>query len=197
MVSEMCRWTQSGHLIVSWCQKCADEPSPDIISYHGVRMCMIESTSAWQICWWQTGTLFHQELIPRLRQGFHCVHSGFKGLAISSVRGIVTFNNCRSYCLDSSWTLTFLTCPVLHSFLIKGGNTWKYMAIHEIVVNLDNLLSFSWVILVWVRYPSQGYPSDANSHKETKEVWTLQPKPSQLEEQCRLGATVQPYPVIT
>ena len=51
------------------------------------------------------------------------------------------------------------------------------------MVNLDTLLSFSWVILVRARYPSypsQGYPSDANSpHKETKEVWTLQPKPSQ------------------
>ena len=47
------------------------------------------------------------------------------------------------------------------------------MAIHEIAVNLDNSLSFSSVILVQVRYPSypsQGYPSDANSHKGTKEV---------------------------
>ena len=131
-------------------------------------------------------------------------HSGFKGLAISSVQGIVTFNNCMSYCLDSSWTLTFLTnstcSPV---FPHQGG---KYTEIHEIAVNLDNSLSFSWVTLVWVRYPSypsQGYPNDANSHKETKEVWTLQPKPSlvqleeQLEEQHRLGATVQPYPAIT
>ena len=24
----------------------------------------------------------------------------------------------------------------------RGENTWKYMAIHEIAVNLDNLLSF-------------------------------------------------------
>ena len=37
------------------------------------------------------------------------------------------------------------TQPLLQFFLIKGG---KYMAIHEIAANLDNSLSFSWVILV-------------------------------------------------
>ena len=101
-------------------------------------------------------------------------HSGFKGVAISSVRGIVPFNDCRSYCLDSS-TLTFLTnspcSPVFSSS--RGEITWKYKAIHEIAVNLDNLSSFfmSNTHSRYPSYPSQGYPSNANSpHKETKEV---------------------------
>ena len=48
--------------------------------------------------------------------------------------------------------------------------------------------------------PKPRYPSDANSNKETKKVWTLQPKPSlvqleeQLEEWHRQGAVVQHYP---
>ena len=29
-------------------------------------------------------------------------HSGLKGIAVSSVQGIVTFNDYQSYCLDSS-----------------------------------------------------------------------------------------------
>ena len=78
--------------------------------------------------------------------------------------------------------------------------------IHEQEVNLEKLSKLSFFMETLVRgypsYPSQGYPSDANSNKETKKVWTLQPKPSlvqleeQLEEHHRLGAAVQPYPVI-
>ena len=54
----------------------------------------------------------------------------------------------------------------------RGENTWKYEAIHEIAVNLDNLSEFfmSNTCSRYPSYPSQGYPSDANSHKETKEV---------------------------
>ena len=53
------------------------------------------------------------------------------------------------------------------------------------------------------RYPSQGTQVMLTQDKETKKVWTLQPKPShtrgaeceeQLEEQHRQGAGVQPYP---
>ena len=77
------------------------------------------------------------------------------------------------------------------------------MEIHELVVNLDNLLSFSWKHLFKVpKLPKPSYPSNANSNKETKKASTLQPKPSlvqleeHLEEQHRQGAVVQPYPVI-
>ena len=78
--------------------------------------------------------------------------------------------------------------------------------IHEQEVNLEKLSESSFFMsntcLRYPSYPSQGYPSNANSNKETKKVLTLQPKPSlvqleeQLEEQHRLGAAVQPYPVI-
>ena len=46
--------------------------------------------------------------------------------------------------------------------------------IYEQEVNLDNLLSFSCS-----RYPSQGTQVMLTQDKETKKVWTLQPKPSQ------------------
>ena len=50
----------------------------------------------------------------------------------------------------------------------RGG---KYMEIHELAVNLDNLLSFSWKHLFKVpKLPKPRYPSNANSNKETKEV---------------------------
>ena len=43
--------------------------------------------------------------------------------------------------------------------------------IHELVVNLDNLLSFSWKHLFKVpKLPKPRYPSDTNSNKETKKV---------------------------
>ena len=127
-------------------------------------------------------------------------HSGFKGLAVSSVRGIVTFNiaGVIVWILHEHWHFS-PTRPVLQSFLIKGG---KYMEIHGNSWNSSKFGQFTEFFMSntcsrYPSYPSQGYPSNANLHKETKEVWTLQPKPSQLEEQCRLGATVQPYPVIT
>ena len=105
-------------------------------------------------------------------------HSGFKGLAISSVRGIVTFNNWQSYCLDSSWTLAFSHPLDLFSSFSSprgeiNGNSWdsgKFGQFTEYF--MSNTCSR------YPSYPSQGYPSDANSNKETKKVWTLQPKPS-------------------
>ena len=122
-------------------------------------------------------------------------HSGFKGLAVSSVWGIVTFNNCQSLLFGF-----FMNTSISHQFFPHQGGKYEYTAIHEIAVNLGQFIEFfmSNTCSRYPSYPSQGYPSDANSHKErTKEVWTLQPKPSQLEEQHRLGATVQPYPAIT
>ena len=141
MVSEVGRYIQSRHHIVSWCQKCVIE-STDIEPW--CQKCVDKSNHAWQIHRQQTGPLF--QLIPGLQRGFHCVILDLKDLPSHLFRGIVTFNNWQSYCLDSSWTLTFLThstcCPV---FPHQGG---KYMEIHEIVVNLDTLLSISWVTLV-------------------------------------------------
>ena len=172
------------------------------VSYHGVRMCVIESTNAWQFHRRQTGPLFHQELIPHLRKDFTV------SFWISRTASfLICSRNSDFQWLTELFFGFFMNTDISHLLALfsslsssRGENTWKYKAIHEIAVNLDNLSSFSWVILVRERYPSypsQGYPSNANSHKETKEVWTLQPKPSQLEEQHRLGATVQPYPVIT
>ena len=171
--------------------------NPFQTSYHGVRRCVIESTSAWQFRQWQTGPLFHQELIPHLWQGFHCGHSGFRGWPVfSSVRRIVTFNNYRSLLFGF-----FMNTDISHLLDLFASLSSSREEIHEHKVNLKN--SVNWAFFMsntcsrYPSYPSQGYPSDANSsHKETKEVWTLQPKPSQLEEQPRLGATVQPYPVI-
>ena len=51
-------------------------------------------------------------------------------------------------------------------------------------------------------YPSQGTPSHTNSRDKESLNSSTQAKPShaklgeQLEEQCRQGAAVQPYPVI-
>ena len=60
----------------------------------------------------------------------------------------------------------------------------------------DNLLSFSSVILV---QGTQAKDTQATlTHTKRQRKFELfNPKPSQLEEQPRLGATVQPYPVIT
>ena len=51
----------------------------------------------------KTGPLFHQELIAVSSTRISLCHSGFRGRPVfSSVRGIVTFNKFKSYCLDSS-----------------------------------------------------------------------------------------------
>ena len=99
--------------------------------YHGVR-------SAWQICRWQTsGPLFQQELIPGFQQGFHCVILDLKGLPSHLFWRIVTFNNCKSYCLDSSWTLTFShQVNLFVSFFPHWGGK-----IHEQEVKLGKKLS--------------------------------------------------------
>ena len=127
-------------------------------------------------------------------------------------RGIVTYNNLQeSYCLASSWTLTLGEISIISfSFtLFLNNSTLSPLflieeEIHELEVNLDNLLSlFHGNTCSRYPYPSQGTQVTLTQDKETKKVWTLQPKPSlvqleeQLEEQPRQGAGVQPYPVIT
>ena len=93
--------------IVSWCQKCWID--------HLFIAKVVNKFADDKLDFNSSG------LIPRLQRISLC-HSGLKGIAVPSVRGIVTFNDFKSYCLDSS-TLTFLTHSVLPSFL-KGG---KYM----------------------------------------------------------------------
>ena len=110
-------------------------------------------------------------------------------------RGIVTHNNWQSYCLDSSWTLTLNTdiwgisiisfsFHVILHVISQQLNLFSSFSsskgeIHELEVNLDNLLSlFHGNLFKVPKLPKLGYPSDANSNKETKKVWTLQPKPS-------------------
>ena len=127
---------------------------------------------AWQIHQWQThGPLF--QLILGFQRGFHCVILDLKDLPSHLFWRIVTFNNWQSYCLDSSWTLTFLTnltCPPV--FPHQGR---KYMSKRWIWKTQRIELFHGNTCLRYPSYPSQGYPSDANSNKETKKVWTLHP----------------------
>ena len=64
------------------------------VSYHGFRKCVIESTDivSWLTILLMTNWTFILTDAKFLMRISLC-HSGFKGLAISSVRGIVTFNN--------------------------------------------------------------------------------------------------------
>ena len=115
-------------------------------------------------------------------------------------RGIVTYNNWQSYCLDSLWTLnTFDFWEILiisFSFHVilqqldlfssfsssKGGNTWTRGEFGQFAE------SFSWRHLFKVpKLPKPRYPSDAYSNKETKKVWTLQPNPSPRSSLRSLG----------
>ena len=77
----------------------------------------------------------------------------------------------------------------------RGENTWKYKAIHEIAVNLDNLLSFfmsNTCSSEVPKLPKPRIPQAMLTHTKRQRKFELfKPKPSQLEEQPRLGATVQ------
>ena len=83
--------------IVSWCQKCVTNPqTTDIISW-----CQ-KSGKIWIFI------SFEEELILGFHSGFCCVILDLKDLPSHLFhQRIVTFNNWQSYCLDSSWTLTF------------------------------------------------------------------------------------------
>ena len=92
-----------------------------------------------------------------------------------------TYNNYQGYCLDSLWTLWDLDLLIhllhcipwtfLHYFLKWKG---KY-------INKRWIWTICWVFLMDTcsRYPSQGTQVMLNQDKETKKVWTIQPKPSQ------------------
>ena len=125
-------------------------------------------------------------------------HSGFKGLAVSSVRGIVTFNTCRSYCLDSSWTLTFLTySPCSPVFPHQGG---KYMEIHGNSWNSGKFGQFTEFFMSNTclsegtqANPNQGYPSDANSHRDKGSLnSSTQAKPAWGAAQARCNSAALP-----
>ena len=163
-----------------------------------------------------------EQLIQGFQQGFHCVIPDLKDLTSAELfQGIVTYNNYQGYCLDSSWTLwdwdftNFSTdfskiSIIFINFVLflnkltfsplfpqQGG---KYM-------NKQWIWTIYWVFIVETcpRYPSQGTQAMLTQDKETKKVWTLQPKPShtggaeheEQHEEPRQGAGVQPYPVIT
>ena len=108
----------------------------------------------------------------------------------------MTHNNYQDYCLDSSWTLwdsDFSEISIISikfhiiSQQLKLFSTISSMRgeIHEQEVNLDNLLSFHGNTCS--RYPSQGTQVMLTQDKETKKVWTLQPKPSQRNSLRSLG----------
>ena len=65
----------------------------------------------------------------------------------------------------SQYFSTTQTC--VHFFLNEGGNTWTRG-------EFGQFAEFSCS-----RYPSQGTQAMLTQDKETKKVWTLQPKPSQ------------------
>ena len=165
-------------------------------SYHGVRKWLTNSpTTNW--------TFISSGLDAASSTRISLCHSGFGGRPVfSSVRGIVTFNDCKSYCLDSS-TLTFSHIhPVLQSFLIKGGkymetqgNSWnsgKFGQFAEFF--MSNTCSNEVPKLPKPRIPKRRQLTTQRDKGSLNS--STQAKPSQLE-QPRLGATVQPYPVIT
>ena len=119
-------------------------------------------------------------------------HSGFKGLAISSVRGIVTINNWQNYCLDSSWTLTFShKLDHFPSFSSSSG---------EIHGNSWNSGKFGQFIEFFMSNTclSQGYPSDANSHKDKGSLnSSTQAKPAWGAAQARCNSAALPSDYIT
>ena len=95
-----------------------------------------------------------------------------------------TYNNKQNYCLASLWTLWDLDLLIhllhhipwtfVHCFLNEGGNIWTRG-------ETGQLVKFYGIFKISPsRYPSQG--TQVMLTQETKEVWTLQPKPSQARE---------------
>ena len=113
----------------------------------------------------------------------------------------MTYNNYQDYCLDSSWTLWDFTnfatdfskisiisikfCIISWQLKLFSTISSTRGEIHEQEVNLDNLLSFHGNTCS--RYPSQSTQVMLTQDKETKKVWTLQPKPSPRSNLRSLG----------
>ena len=111
--------------------------------------------------------------------------------------GLWTSNNFQNYCLASlrftNWTPNTTFLELFSTISSMRGE------IYEQEVNLDNLLSFHGNTCS--RYPSQGTQVTLTQDKETKKVWTLQPKPSQArgaawgaaQARCRSAALPSDY----
>ena len=151
----------------------------------------------------------------------YSIHSGFTGPHVCWAV-LCIYNNFKDYCLFPHWTLWNLDSSVIYQ--IYQVNSKYFNGYSDKFHSLNSSPLFpqqggkymnnrsNWTIC-WVfhgntcsRYPGQGTQGTLTQHKETKKVWTLQPKPNhtrgaeheeQLEEQHRQGAGVQPYPVIT
>ena len=143
-------------------------------------------------------------------------HSGFKGpyvcwavlwiCGLKIITRIIVWLPCEHSETRAPKISRFINWTKTTPMFLELFSTISSMRgeIYEQEVNLDNLLRFHGNTCS--RYPSQGTQEMLTQDKETKKVWTLQPKPShtrgaeheeQLEEQHRQGAGVQPYPVIT
>ena len=112
------------------------------------------------------------------QQGFHCVILDFKDimsaeLCFKEYRLTIVFEN---YCLDFSGdtdTLGNFDCFTLCSQQLDLFSTFSSMReeIHEQVVNLDTLLSFTVETCSrYPSYPSQGTQAMLTQDKETKKV---------------------------
>ena len=131
----------------------------------------------------------------RISNWISLCHSGFKEPAISSVSRNSDTIIYQGYCLDSSWTLRFHQLSVdfweiliislfrVISQQLKPSSTFSSLReeIHELEVNLENLLSFSWKHLFKVlKPPKPRCPSNTNSRHRDKESLnsSTQAKPS-------------------
>ena len=89
----------------------------------------------------------------------------------------------------------------IHQTIYKWSNFSSSKGeIHELEVNLDNLLSlFHGNTCSRYTYPSQGTQAMLTQTKRQRKFELFNPSQleEQLEEQHRQGAGVQPYPVIT
>ena len=99
----------------------------------------------------------------------------------------MTYNSLRII-VWISWTLTLWEISIISfSFHIISWQLDLFSTIsstreeiHEQLVNLDTLLSFTVETCSrYPSYPSQGTQVMLTQDKETKKVWTLQPKPGQ------------------
>ena len=204
--------------INSWCQKSADNPEfyPDSISIHGVRRIgrsrTIQSISSGfkgpYICWavlWICGLTIIFRIIVWLR----CEHSETRAPKISRFTNWTT--NTPMAILEFSIPWTFLDLQVISKQFNGDSGIFSSLNFSPLFHQWGGeymskrwIWTICWVFFLWILV--QGTQAMLTQDKETKKVWTLQPKPShtrgaeceeQLEEQHRQGAGVQPYPVIT
>ena len=121
MVSEVGYWHSRHRIMVLWCQKVVNEFTDDNLDLYFIRS------------WY-----------PHLQQGFHCVI-----LDLEDGQFLICSRNSDFQWLHELLFGFFMNPDISHLLAqfsslssSRGENTWKHKAIHEIVVNLDNLSSF-------------------------------------------------------